>query len=508
MKRSAFFEKTILLTLSNIATGTLAFIFSIMLSRKIGARGVGLYQLVMPLYMFFLYLTGGGITITLSKIAAEKKALGKLKELYKTVRVLCLFELLWSTIITLIVIIFAKFLSSNILSDARTLYGILAFCPALIVVSISSVIKGVFYGLQRVMEPALIDIIEKAFRIGVLYFVVSITSKFGMEFSAGGAIFSMTCAELLSLILLYSFYKRYSLKNPGYGKCDNGFQLIFNVLKLSIPLGLNGILSTLFGTIITVLIPQRLQAAGIPYETSLSLLGKLQGMALNIAFYPAIIIGSLNILLIPSISEAVTFKKNHIINHRINIALKIASITAFSSAVLMFAIPLRLGEFFFKDPAVGELLRVLAPFLPIVYIESVSFALLNGLGKQKSLLINSTILSIFDLIILYIFLAIPSVNVKGYAVDFALSGMLGLILNFTVIKRNFDYKLKAFENIILPFLISIFMYILIKALLINLKSTPVIILSAYCIFLALYILMDKLSGSSKKIQLYNDIKHN
>jgi len=174
----------------------------------------------------------------------------------------------------------------------------------------------------------------------------------------------------------------------------------------------------------------------------------------------------------------------------------------------MFAIPLKLGEFFFKDPAVGELLRVLAPFLPIVYIESVSFALLNGLGKQKSLLINSTILSIFDLIILYIFLAIPSVNVKGYAVDFALSGMLGLILNFTVIKRNFDYKLKAFENIILPFLISIFMYILIKALLINLKSTPVIILSAYCIFLALYILMDKLSGSSKKIQLYNDIKHN
>lgn len=498
MKRSAFFEKTILLTLSNIATGTLAFIFSIMLSRNIGAKGVGLYQLVMPLYMLFLYLTGGGITITLSKIAAEKKALGKLKELYKTVRYLCFFELLWSTIITLIVVIFAKFLSTNILSDARTLYGILAFCPALIIVSISSVIKGVFYGLQRVMEPALIDVIEKAFRIGVLFFIASLTSKLGLEVSAGGAILSMTCAELLSLTLLYTFYKRYSLKNPGYGKCDNGFQLIFNVLKLSIPLGLNGILATLFGTIITVLIPQRLQAAGIPYENSLSLLGKLQGMALNIAFYPSIIIGSVNILLIPSISEAVTFKKNHIINHRINIALKIASITAFSSAVLMFSISTKLGEFFFKDPTIGEILRVLAPFIPIVYIESVSFALLNGLGKQKNLLINSTILSIFDLIILYIFLAIPSINVKGYAIDFALSGMLGLILNFTIIKRNFEYKLKTFENVILPFLISVFMYILINSVLINIKSTPILIITNYLVFLGLYIILDKIGHGNLK----------
>lgn len=71
--RSKFFINTLLLTISNILTGALAFIFTVILSREIGARGVGLYQLVAPLYTLFLFFTGGGVTVSISKIAAEKK---------------------------------------------------------------------------------------------------------------------------------------------------------------------------------------------------------------------------------------------------------------------------------------------------------------------------------------------------------------------------------------------------------------------------------------------------
>lgn len=73
MKRSKFFANTAILTSSNVITGTLTFIYSILLSKKIGSEGMGLYQLVMPLYNLFLFVTGGGITMSMSKIAAEKK---------------------------------------------------------------------------------------------------------------------------------------------------------------------------------------------------------------------------------------------------------------------------------------------------------------------------------------------------------------------------------------------------------------------------------------------------
>lgn len=500
--KSGFFKKTVILTLSNIITGTLSFIFSMMLSRKIGARGVGLYQLVMPLYALFLYISGGGITVTLSKIAAEKKATGKLRELYKTIRVLFIFEVFWSFIITAFVIISSGFISSNLLSDKRTFYGIIAFCPALIIVSLSSIYKGVFYGLQKVTEPALIDIIEKLCRIVVIYFLGKFIIDLDVQFSSAFAILSISLGELISFILFYICYKRYKIKNPGYGPSDNSFQLIFNVLKLALPLAANGILSTIFGTVTTVLIPKRLQSAGIPYENALSLLGRLQGMSMTIIFYPAIILNALNVILIPSISEAVTFKKSHIINHRMNIALKIASVTAFSSSAIILAIPSRLGELFFKDPSIGEMLKILIPGMPIVYLEIISFAILNGLGRQKNILINSTILSIFDMILIYVLLGIPDLNIKGYALNFFFSGILGLLLNYRTIKRNSQISIDIYNGFLLPILSSIAIYIITSNLINRITSTPIAILASYTSYALLYLPLYKFSNNKKHPSKY------
>jgi stage V sporulation protein B len=498
MKRSAFFEKTIILTVSNILTGTLSFIFSILLSREIGPKGMGLYQLVMPLYTMFLFVTGGGITVTLSKIAAEKKATGNLRELYKTVKVICLFEVVWSAFITSIVFLLSRFLSINVLSDGRTLYAILAFCPALVIISLSSIFKGTYYGLQKVVEPALIDVVEKIFRIAIMYPLVMLTKNMGIEFTAASAVFALSSAELISLILFYICYKNYVRKNPCFGKCDNSFQLIFNVLKLAIPLAINGILSTVFSTITAVMIPKRLQVAGIPYEEALSMFGKLQGMALTIAFYPSIILSALSVILIPSISEAVTFKKSYIVNHRMNLAIRIASVTAFSSTAILLSIPHMIGKFLFKDPAVGDLLQILAPALPLIYIEITTFAILNGLGKQTSILINSTIISISDLILLYIFLAIPSINIKGYGINFIFSAILGLVFNFAVIRRTFSFSFNVFSSILLPFMCSVFLYIVINNFLVKLNSAPVIILFSYVLFLAIYIPLHNISKTGTK----------
>lgn len=493
MKRSSFFENSLILIISNIITGTLTFIFSIILSREIGPKGMGIYQLVMPLYNMFLFITGGGVTVSISKIAAEKKASGNLADLYKTMRVICIFELIWSLLVTAFLMSIAKFISSDILSDSRTLYSVFAFCPALIIISLSSVYKGVYYGLQKTLEPAAIDVVEKIVRISVMYYLVSLTVKSGIELSAASAVLSLSCGELASFILFYIAFATYKRKHPALGRPDNSFQLTYNVLRLSIPLALNGILSTVFGTVTTVLIPKRLAFSGMPYETALGLLGKLQGMALNIAFYPTVIIGAISVLIIPSISEAVTFRKDKVVTRRINSALRIASITSFSSAAIMFSMPHDLGFFFFKDGKVGDLLYILAPAIPLIYLEMTSFAILNGLGKQTNILINSTILSICDLVLIYFLLAIPSLNIKGYAINAVVSALLGLILNFWIIKNTCDYSFDFYSCLLLPLVCSSLLYIVTKYFISSLPSVPLSIIAAYFVFFIIYMPVYKLS---------------
>lgn len=486
MKRSQFFEKSIILIISNIFTGTITFGFSIILSRKIGPGGMGLYQLIMPLYMMFLCITGGGITISISKLAAEQKANGRLRELYRTIRATCFFEFIWSLIITAMLIFSSYFIANNILNDKRTLYCILAFCPAIIIVSISSVYKGAYYGLQKVVEPAVIDIVEKVVRIVSLILLFNFIGNTKIEYSAATAVACLSIGELSSLLLFYFFFKAYVKKKPGHGPSENSIQLVVNVLKLAVPLAVNGILSTIFTTIIAILIPNRLQASGMSYDNALALFGKLQGMTLTIVFYPTIVLTSLNVLLIPSISEAVSFKKFGIINHRINAALRIAAITAFSSIAIIISIPSELGALFFNDKTIGDLLIMLAPGVPLVYFLIATFAILNGLGRQKNILINSTIISFMDLILLYILLGIPSINIKGYGIDLMVSSIVGIIINVIVIRKYINYSFDFFNIIAIPFLCSILSYIITKYFLITIHNTALIIALSYVIFSILY----------------------
>lgn len=497
MKRSPFFIKTMVLTISNVITGTITFVFSIILSRKLGPGGIGLYQLVMPLYTMFLCITGGGVTVSISKIAAEMQAKGNLKELYKTIKATIYFEIIWSIIITIILILSSYYISNNVLNDKRTLYSIFAFCPAIIIVSVSSVYKGAFYGLQKVIQPAIIDIFEKLVRLFILFVFFNSFTLLQIKFSTALAVLSLSFGELSSLILFYISFKGYVRKNPGRGKSDNSIQLVTNVLKLAIPLAINGILSTIFATVITVLIPKRLQYAGIKYEDALAMFGKLQGMALTIIFYPALIISSLNTLLIPSISEAVTYKKDNIINHKINTALRVTSITAFSSTAIILSIPTEIGLFFFNDKSIGDLLIILAPSIPLLYFEITTFAILNGLGKQKNILINSTIISLFDLIALYIFLGISAINIKGFAINFIISALIGIVINMMIIKKACRFRFDLFNTITLPLLCSVFSYIVTKALLMRTHNAPTIIALSYLIFSLPYFILYTFSKTRK-----------
>jgi stage V sporulation protein B len=488
MKRqSPFFKKAIILTTSNILTGAMNFIFSLLLSREIGSSGMGLYQLVMPLYNMFLFITGGGITVTLSKVAAEKKASSNLCELYKTVKCVILFELIWSSIITCFVLVAAGFLSTDILSDKRTMYSIFAFCPALIIISISSVFKGTYYGLQKVGVPAAIDIVEKVVRISIMYPLILLTRNAGIEFCSAAAVFSLSCGELASCTLFYICYKRYKRRNIGYGRSDNCPQLVLNVLKLSIPLAMNGILGTLFSTLNTVLIPKRLSASGLSYEQGLSLLGKLQGMAMNIALFPTVITGAVNTLIIPTISEAVTYNKPVIINHRINTAFRVGAVTGFSSCAIVLAIPELLGSYFFKDPAVGALLRLLAPGLPFIYLEITTFVVLNGLGKQGRLLINSTALSLWDLTLIYVLLSIPALGIKGYGFIFLTSSLVGIVINYIPIRKSIGFKPDIFGCLILPMLSAVPVYILCRQVSSSSIQIPLLILLCFGLYFGIYV---------------------
>ncbi|NLN49985.1 MAG: stage V sporulation protein B, partial [Clostridiales bacterium] len=181
-----------------------------------------------------------------------------------------------------------------ILKDSRTIYPIMVFTPAIVFIALSAVLKGYFYGMERVSIPSIIDIGEKAIRLVFLVFATKYFMNMGIEFICVGAMLAMVCGELLSLILLFSFYKFYSKTKIANRKKSNSILLIRSILTPLIPLSFGGNIESILDMIDAVLIPSKLVKAGFTKSEALSIFGELTGMVIPLLYFPMIIIASLS----------------------------------------------------------------------------------------------------------------------------------------------------------------------------------------------------------------------
>ena len=73
MKNRIYTTASVVTALS-VAERALGFLYRIVLSRLIGAEGVGLYQVALSLFSLFLTIGTGGLPITVSRMISKSKA--------------------------------------------------------------------------------------------------------------------------------------------------------------------------------------------------------------------------------------------------------------------------------------------------------------------------------------------------------------------------------------------------------------------------------------------------
>ena len=143
MRVDKFYRDSFILTLSNMVTGIIAFIFSIILSRELGAEGVGLYGLIMPVYGLLLCITSDGLITANSRISAVYYNRKDIKNLNKTFSTVFVFVILWAASVALLVLLCSKGIAIHIVRDARAAEALMMLSPAILFVPMSRN-KGIF----------------------------------------------------------------------------------------------------------------------------------------------------------------------------------------------------------------------------------------------------------------------------------------------------------------------------------------------------------------------------
>lgn len=465
MKKDNFLKNSVILTLSNSTTGVLKFVFSIILSRELGAEGMGLYALIMPIYDLFSCLICGGMLTAISKQASSFYTKRDYKNLHKSIHATMVFDLIWTLIVVVLFSSNSKYISLNIIKDSRSLYSLLLVAVALVFVALSSIIKGYFYGVSDITTPAFIDIFEKVIRIVVTIFVVKALPVKDIGTTVTAVYAALAAGEFISFILLYITYRIHKARDfrgiyntyPPEGSP----QLLFDILVMSVPLCINGFLTTAISTVSTLILPRRLFIAGFSHSDSLAMIGKFSGMALSVVFFPLVVITSMSIVLIPDIAESLERRDFIGLEERINQVLKISLLLGISTLIICFSIPDSLGKLFYARSDLGAYIKFAALSLPFAYLSTTTFNILNGLGKQGVLLRNSIITAVLELILLYILTAIPSINIFGYGISLIITCLVTVVMNLHEIKKK-CYIEFSLETLFIDILTSLLIYFILN----------------------------------------------
>ncbi len=434
MKKKNLVAGALILTAAGLFTRVLGFIYRIYMSNLIGSEGMGLFQLIFPIYMLVWTLSASGLSVTVSKLTAQENAKRQYGSMHRILKLSILLSGTLGFLFSLLVFIFADWISIVLLKDPRPALALRYLAPCLPFMAIGSCIRGYFYGLQDTVKPACAQVLEQVARMAVIYFTAGFFIPKGLSYACAAAALGISSGEILSFLYVYYSYAKHHQQLKCIPRPALGILATFHtVMTMAVPLTANRAITTLLQTVENILIPRQLQLFGLSPREAISMYGELTGMALPLIFFPSAFIISLAMTLIPAVSEASAVKNMKRITYTVSKALKFTAIIGIGAVCLFFTFSHELGMAIYNKPEVGKLLYAISWLCPLLYLQLTLTAILNGLGQQMVTFRHNVLGSLIN--ILFVFFLIPVYGLKAFFWGVLLSLTITSVLNLQKVLR-------------------------------------------------------------------------
>ncbi len=394
--KNKFIKSTIILVVGGITTKLLSFIIRIYFTRVI-KDGINIYSLIMPTYSLLITITQLGFPIAISNIIAKGEKRGK-----NIMSSIIPVSLLLNLILILIVIFSAKYLSNNLLHEPDTYYPLIALSLVLPFISLSSIIRGYFFGKQQMMPHSISNIIEQLFKLFIVLVILPHLLKYGTIVAVCGYILISILSETISIVV----FLLYLPKNFKIERKD--IKPDFGTIKDVLAIGLPAVGSRIIGNIgyffEPIILSYMLLKTGFTNDYIISNYAIYNTYVIGLLIVPTFLLGAIGTSMLPEISKNINnkekvrrlFKKTMIFSLIIGV---------FSNIVIYFSCDFILNLLFNTTDGCNYI-RFLAPFFTIFYFESPLSSILqayNMTGYIMKTTIIGVIIKLASLVILSLF---------------------------------------------------------------------------------------------------------
>lgn len=501
-KKDGFMKGVLALMFSQVLIKILGLISKIFLTNKegFGDVGNGIYGSGYQIYAMLLTISSIGVPNAISKLISEKVAVDDYKGAHRIFRIaLITFGIIGLT--GTLILFFGAGAIANSIEVPEAALSLQVLSPSITFVTIASVLRGYFNGLDKVSVTAKSQSLEQVFKTLITILAVEfIGMRTGLDtkLMAAGANLATTLSVLLSFLYILMYYRNFrkivmpKIKETTNYKYDKVKRIVKNILIVSIPITLSAIMSTLSKVVDIVTVVKGLKTF-LPDTLAKAQYGILSGKVDTLATLPLSFNIAFATALVPSVAGLMAKGDTKTSGKRISLSLLITMIIGLpcTFGMMVFAQPI-LNLLFPNAPDGGFLLQIFSLTIIFAVLMQTTNGALQGLGRIMVPAITSFIGVMLKLILNLILVPNPNFGVNGAAIASVVNNFFAFLLSFIVLRKTIKLNLNFVKFILKPAIATLAMCVCsyyLYTILLGIISAKLATILAIIIAVIIYLVM-------------------
>lgn len=358
MKKS-FGRSALALAVIGITAKLIGALYRVPLTNIVGAEGMGLYQMVFPLYTVLLAFCGGGVTSAVSRVVAKYTARGDSGTALRVIKV-AIVPLAAVSALSAGSVALLRNIISAVQGNTEAGLAYLALSPSLLFAGGISVLRGYFQGRSLMLPSGISQLVEQVIKLVLGLSLGRMLLKFGVKYAVAGALLGVSASELLALIYLsvrFLIYRRGRIKSVRLALAtEAATDVVFvtdrelrrELYSFALPVTLGSLVLPVTQMIDSALVINILIRSGAGREVATALFGLFVGPVGTLINMPSVVVLSVAIAFLPTLTAAVERGDKE----RITAIKRDAA-----KWIMLFVIPVTVAFLLFPSPIVGALYR-------------------------------------------------------------------------------------------------------------------------------------------------------
>ena len=520
-----YFFNAMLVSAGSIILHSISVFFNIFISNKIGAEAMGLITLISGVYAFAITLSTSGVNLAVVRLVSsalpyENKTQILDRGSNKSVRKIMInatkYCLFFSIIASILLFSLARPIGKYLLDDIRVIPSIKVMAFSLIPIAISSMLNGYFCAVRRVYKNVIVQFFEQGVKVSTITFLLLLISPNKIEYASLFIAFGGLASELASLILNITLYiiDRKKHSDTKIEVVENARIGAYSVFSCAFPVAVSAYVRSALSTVEHLAIPWGLKKSGIGASGALASYGILHGMVFPLIFFPSSVLGAFSSLLVPEIASSYEAKDFTRIKNIVSYVFGFSLLFSVGVSGIFISFANEIGAYFFVNDEAGQFIRLIAPLIPLMYLDSAVDAILKGLGEHIYTMRVNILDSLISVILIIIL--VPSFGIHGYVTVIFVTELLNTSMSIIKLLNKAEVKPKILKWIFKP-LLSIIMSTLLCRLIFSSGALDTVLTSLALAKIStileigvcalLYIIFSKITGviSSKEVSLVKSI---